>query len=584
MEYKSENIKCQNCSTSFTIESDDFSFYERINVSPPMWCPECRQMRRMSFRNERNLFRRKDSITGDSLISVFSSASPYKVCSRNYFDSGEFDPMTLGRDFDFSKSFFEQFKQLMLDMPFPALSVSAVENCEYNNDTSRCKDCYMCSRTHDSSNLTYTYRGNNSRDCLDCFQVIKQSEFLYDCVECSTCTKGAFLYFSENCSNSNFLWNCKNCLDCFMCSNMRNKQYCYKNQQLSKEEYKQKITEYKLNSYNNLKNAQKEFDDFNRTTIRKYLNINNSVNCTGDNIISSKNAQMCFGAKNVEDVKYVWDVMRYKNSMDCYSGGRNNELVYECTAVAGSYNCNFCVRVPDSLNISYSMHIHNSKNLFGCLSLKNKEYCIFNKQYSKEEYEILREKIIAHMKETGEYGEFFPMELSQFEYNVTIAQEYFPKTEKEVSTMNLRWIEPDEKNYKISLRPEDIPDDVKFINEDITTEIIGCVHGGTCAHGCTTAFKIIPQELEFYKRINIALPRLCPNCRYYERREKLNPSKLWSRHCQCAGDASENSVYKNSAVHHLHGKNHCPNKFETSYAPDKPEIVYCEKCYQQEVY
>ena len=579
-----ETKTCKNCKKQFTIDPEDFGFYESIHVPSPTWCPDCRQMRRMCFRNERNLFRRKDSITGDSLISVFSSASQYKVCSREYFDGDNFDPMEFGKDFDFSKPFFEQFKGIMFDMPFPALSVSAVLNCDYNNDMSRCQDCYMCSRTHDSSNLIYTYRGNHSRDSLDCFQIVKQSEFLYDCVECVTCSKGAFLYFCENCSNSMFLWNCKNCLDCFMCSNLRGKQYHYKNQQLTKEEYKKKIAEYKLNSYKDLEMAKKEFEDFNKTTIRKYLTINNSTNCTGDNIINSKNAKMCFGAKNVEDTKYVWDVMTYKNSMDCYSGGRNNELVYECTAVAGSYNCNFCVRVPDSLNISYSMHIHNSKNLFGCLSLKNKEYCILNKQYSKEEYEIMRERIIKHMKKTGEYGEFFPMELSQFEYNATIAQEYFSKTKEEVLSMGLRWIEPEEKNYKITLKPEDIPDDVKYTGENIAEEIIGCMHGGTCAHGCTSAFKITPLELEFYTRMNIALPRLCPNCRYYSRREKLNPPKLWHRSCQCAGNVSDNELYTNLAVHHFHGEDHCPNEFETSYSPDRPEIVYCEKCYQQEVY
>ena len=84
--------------------------------------------------------------------------------------------------------------------------------------------------------------------------------------------------------------------------------------------------------------------------------------------------------------------------------------------------------------------------------------------------------------------------------------------------------------------------------------------------------------------MNLALPRLCPNCRHYGRREKLNPPKLWHRYCQCAGDTSENGIYENLAVHHLHVKESCPNEFETSYSPDRSEIVYCEKCYQQEVY
>ena len=44
----------------------------------------------------------------------------------------------------------------------------------------------------------------------------------------------------------------------------------------------------------------------------------------------------------------------------------------------------------------------------------------------------------------------------------------------------------------------------------------------------------------------------------------------------------ERGLYKNF-VDHSHGARHCPNEFETSYAPDRAEIVYCESCYQVEV-
>src|SRR6185503_20529942 len=118
-------------------------------------------------------------------------------------------------------------------------------------------------------------RGNHSRDCVDCMQAVKGSEFLYECVECAACNNSNFLYFCESCSNSNFLWNCKNCLDCFMCSNLRNKQYCFKNEQLTKEDYQNKIAEYNLSSFKGLEKAKTDFEDFNKKSIRKYLNITN---------------------------------------------------------------------------------------------------------------------------------------------------------------------------------------------------------------------------------------------------------------------------------------------------------------------
>jgi hypothetical protein len=82
--------------------------------------------------------------------------------------------------------------------------------------------------------------------------------------------------------------------------------------------------------------------------------------------------------------------------------------------------------------------------------------------------------------------------------------------------------------------------------------------------------------------MNLPLPRLCPNCRHYQRLKQRNPLKLWKRHCQCAGGKSSNGVYQNTVVHN-HGTNPCPNEFETSYSPERPEIIYCEECYLKEV-
>ena len=88
----------------------------------------------------------------------------------------------------------------------------------------------------------------------------------------------------------------------------------------------------------------------------------------------------------------------------------------------------------------------------------------------------------------------------------------------------------------------------------------------------------LKRALSFYKKMNIPIPRKSPNARHYERLQKRTPLKLWTRRCMC--DSSESSA---GTVRHGHsGK--CNVEFETAYAPDRPEIIYCEKCYQQEVY
>ena len=181
------------------------------------------------------------------------------------------------------------------------------------------------------------------------------------------------------------------------------------------------------------------------------------------------------------------------------------------------------------------------------------------------------------------YGEFFPPELSPFSYNETIAQEYFPLTKEEAEEKGYRWKDPEKRDYQITKKPSSLPDNINDVDDSIIKEIIGCEHEGKCNEQCTEAFKIIPQGLEFYRKMNLPLPRLCPNCRHYQRIKQRNPLKLWHRKCQCAGVDSDNKVYKNTTVHSHHGKNHCPNEFETSYSPEREEIVYCEKCYQDEV-
>ena len=84
---------CQNCQKEFVIEPEDFAFYERINVPPPTWCPECRMIRRMVWRNERSLYKRKDNFYEKNIISAISIEKPFKVYSNDVWWSDKWDPL-----------------------------------------------------------------------------------------------------------------------------------------------------------------------------------------------------------------------------------------------------------------------------------------------------------------------------------------------------------------------------------------------------------------------------------------------------------------------------------------------------------
>jgi hypothetical protein len=97
-------------------------------------------------------------------------------------------------------------------------------------------------------------------------------------------------------------------------------------------------------------------------------------------------------------------------------------------------------------------------------------------------------------------------------------------------------------------------------------------------HKCTKAFRITSNELMMYRKWNIPLPRKCPNTRNFFLSQQRNGVNFYSRVCMCGSTGSPQATSK-----HQHGDQPCPNKFETSYSPDRPEIVYCESCYQQEI-
>jgi len=596
---------CQNCKKEFVIEPEDFDFYQKIKVPPPTWCPECRMIRRMTWRNEKALYKRKCDATGKEIISIYSPNKPFKVYNQKYWWSDKWEAMEYGRDYDFNKPFFEQFKELFEFVPRSNLNTCNLINCDYCEVTSDSKNCYLI------------IGGFQAEDCYYCNTVIfssnsVDSDFLYKSVQsyatnnCINVYQVFFSQFAENCLNSAFLFDCRGCSDCFGCTNLRNKKYYIFNQPFSREEYKKEIAYWDLGSYKRLQEAKERFQKNYFSTPRPFAFLRNTVDVIGDNIQNSKSCYYCFGTRDgVENCKYLFlGGVGLKDSYDVFASGTSSELIYEINGSLGSQNILFSDRSRHCYNLQYCYINFHSSNLFGCIGLRHKQYCILNKQYTKEEYEKLIPKIIEHMNKMPyidkkgriyRYGEFFPPELSPFSYNETIAQEYFPLTKEQTLEKGYSWAEPEKRDIKPDIKTKELPDHIKDVRDDIVDKIIQCAHAklkedgileATCNEQCTTAFKIIPQELQFYQRMNLPLPRYCPNCRHFQRLKQRNPLKLWKRKCQCQGKEGKNPnnsyIYKNT-IKHFHGDNPCPNEFETTYSPERPEIVYCEKCYLAEV-
>jgi len=579
---KSETRQCQNCKKDFVIEPDDFSFYKKIKVPPPTFCPECRRIRRFAWRNERILYKRICNLCDKDIIAIYDKSVPFPVyCTDCWYGDG-WDPTSYGREYDFSKPFFEQYKELSDTVPKLALWQRNAINSEYSNMCGECRNVYLsASVVKGSENVFYSKSVDSSKDIVDCLNVINNSESLYETVEAQGNYNSQHLLLCRNCMDSYYSFDCINCSDCFLCSNLRNKKFCIRNKQYFKEDYFKEIKKFNLKSRASRDLIKKEFEKIKKDAIYRFGNITRAINSSGNNLLNVKNCKNCFEIYNVEDARYCFRAFDFKDSMD-FDYGLNSELLYEYTTGAlNNYNLKFSYSGMDSVRDSdYTESCQNCNNIFGGISLRSTENAILNKVYSKEEFKVLREKIIKQMNDMPfidkagriyKYGEFFPIGVSHLPYNDSLAQEFDPLSKEEVQRNGYLWHEPNIKNFNITIPADKIPDNIDDINEGILKEVLGCAHKGECAQQCGLAFRITDYEFKFYKKHDIPLPVLCPNCRHYERYKVMPSLKLWHRNCMC------------DKTNHSHEGN-CPNEFETAYAPDRPEKVYCESCYNKEIY
>ena len=585
-----ETKRCQNCKSDFVIEPDDFAFYEKIKVPPPTFCPACRLQRRLLHRNERTLYKRSCDLCKKSMIARYAPESPYTVYCPTCWYSDKWDRVAYGREYDFSRPFFEQFGELLLRVPrISVISVNAV-NSDYVSQCRDVKNCYMATSIVSSENINYSYRVDKSRDCFD-VAFVEGSE---GCVELTYGVKSSGVSHSvlvEDSFDSQLLYDCRNCKNSILCINKRNASYQIGEAVYSKEEFTREREKLNLGSYKNLKEAKARLLRDSLRYPRKFAYLEQCVNVIGDHIYNSKNCYSCFDSYGIENCKYMLvGIAGAKDCQDISFGGLKSELCYEGTSIIGSHIF-FSIFTQPAQYVWYSDSC-DASFLFGCSGIHGGQYYILNKPYSKEEFMKLKDRIVEQMNavpytdkrgNTYRYGEYFPPELSAFAYNESHAQDYFPLSKEEVLGQGMKWREREVRSYEVSLTSEDIPDHIRDADDSITEKIISCDHKEKgCVHQCASAFRILPLELQFYRTKGLPLPRLCSNCRHYERLIVRNPLQLWHRTCTCAGEVSSNGIYQNTASH-THGSTACLSEFETSYSPDRPEIVYCAQCYQAEV-
>ncbi len=579
--------QCQSCKNSFVIESEDFDFYAKIAVPAPTFCVDCRSVQRFATRNVKSLYRRECDSCHKVVISRFSINNPATMYCKDCWWGESWDGTDYGMEYDFSKPFFEQFYKLLNKVPHSATLNTKMLNSDYCNMESEDKNCYLTFGGHYNEECLYTEYSIHGKEVMDAYWSFN-CEQLYETLITEKCFRTLYSEQCYDCLDTYFSYDCHNCSNVFGCAGLRNKSYCIFNKQYSREDYLQFIKDANLASYRMVQNFLKKTKEFWNTIPHKSAIIHQSNNVTGNYIANSNNSKNIWQSDAVENLKNAYITAWSKDCQDETSAG-GNELCYMTGHGGGLYNCAFIMysfntdmqSSKHTLNSQYGYTILNSSDTFGCVSLRNKKYCILNKQYTKEQYDELLPKIKQHMNDMPylspvngfvyKYGDFFPNEYSLFSYNESVAQNFYPKTKEEVERLGFIWREEIENEYNFT--EYIIPDNINEVGDEIINQVLKCEQSGK-------AYRITEQELDFYRKMNIPIPHIAPMERIKNRINKLLPFKLFDRTCQCMG--KNDGIYNNTGTH-FHEENPCGKVIQTPYNPDSPELIYCEDCYKQEM-
>jgi len=553
---RTEKRQCNKCAQEFTLDDNDFSFYEKMKVCVPMVCPDCRFKMRAVWRNEMSLYSgRKCHMCGEGVITIYNPKSPYTIYCYQCYRSDKWDATDYALDYDVSRLFFDQLKELLLKVPkvqmINTVAIGVNINSDFTNVAGALKNCYMLFNAGPAEDSMYS-RG--VKDCIEVCDVYFGTK-LDQCYNSVNVQQSSQITNSKNvigCVDSHFMLNCSGCTSCFGCVNLRNKSYHWYNEQLSKEEYNTRLKEI-LGSYSQYEFHKNKFKKHSLSfPVRENNNIKN-INSTGDYLFETKDVKNSFEVVGGENCKYIFSSKSIKDSIGTIGYGYRGEMLLECVGTGSSSKIIGSFKLDDCRDAAYCFDCM-SNNIIGCDGLRKKEYCILNKQYTKEEYEKLKNHIVKELTDKGIHGLMMPPELAPFAYNECIAQDNLPLTKEDALKFGFRWEDDIQiTRSKETLLPEQIEDNITEIKDNIIKEVLRCI-------SCQRNYRIIEQELLFYKKMKLPIPRQCFYCRHQDRILRRGPYKFWDRKCA-----------------------HCNKDIKTNYSPDSPEIVYCEQCYQQEI-
>ncbi len=308
--------------------------------------------------------------------------------------------------YEYTGNFFGDLASLQKITPLPCVrQYGTYSNSIYSDTNANVENCFLVRCSTWCKNIGYSFVVKKTSDVWNSVKIQNGEGNIYASYSVDNWSNIFYSRCIENSSNIWFSSNLTNCYECILSDNLENKSYVIKNIAYSQEDYLSKKKE--------ILDLKSHFPYFcSRVTWTKYKNINseNIENIIGGtHILNGRNGIIVWspiGTRNIYDALGTWTLWDY---YACADSGVNSEYIY-CS-----------VAIVQSSRIFYSQFLENCSFCIGCIWLKNKSYCILNKQYSKEEWEVKVCEIFASMEADGTLGSFFPASMCPFYFNDTLA-------------------------------------------------------------------------------------------------------------------------------------------------------------------
>jgi len=539
---------CELTGETWVMNEEEIGWYRKFNVPPGPYSPKGKLLLLSSFYLVYQWWWNKDAETGEPVLTSIHPASGVKVLpDKKWFDR---DYVDRGRDVNISAPFFEQWRELQLDVPM----LASRNNVEPENSIAQFsmgdKNSYFVGAST-SKNCLYMNDSQEAESSMDSMAAISITD-CYHVSHSSRLHRCKLVCESYDCVDSSFLFDCRNCEFCFGASNKRNKKYLFWNEQLSKEEWEKRVSEVDLGSYIMLEKTREKFYAMIREAVwPENFNIQ-TTDSTGEYLIKCSDNVRCSYGRDGHHNYYCYGLWNGAegNAFSTVVPGTDS---YQAGPITNSSGIKFSAMLVRCDDVEYSFGCHECTHCFGCVGLRYKQFHIFNKSYSEEEYWKKVDELKCAMLERGEYGRPFPAKYSTSYYPEGGPMLYFGTRLEDWDMIGMPRFEIDADGAfgvvrvegKEMVRPEEIPDHIDEIDDSWIGRVILDTE-------INRPFTYLKPELAFYRKHRLAVPRKHFTSRVGNLMRSMNMGLFEETKCHvCSKDllVANNNTFENRKMH-----------------------------------